>query len=83
MALTVNLVADSATEYFNDVDVRQETPSHIYVRCMARGRKPSRKHVWIMTMPIVSGENASDFNDFITLEQNGVADGGTVLISER
>jgi len=83
MALTVKMVEVSTTENFPNVDVRRETPLHIYVHCMARGHKPKAGHVWKMTLPVGPGGTKADFNDFVTLDTNGVADGDTVWIIEQ
>lgn len=82
MTLTVKIVVAGATEVFTDVDLKKETPSHIYVRCMTRGYRPSRSKIWKMTKSVISG-NAAEFNDFTSLDSNGVVNGETVLIIER
>lgn len=82
MALTVKIVAAGASEIFTDVDLKKETPSHIYVRCWTLGHRPSKSKIWKMTKAISIG-NVAEFNDFVSLDGNGVLIGDTVFIIER
>ncbi|NCA74960.1 MAG: hypothetical protein EOM90_01375 [Alphaproteobacteria bacterium] len=82
MAITVKIVPAGASENFTDVDLKKETPLHIYVRCWTLGHRPSKNKIWKMTKAVGSG-NVAEFNDFTLLDSNGVIIGDTVFIIER